>query len=231
MMDAIILAGGFGTRLQSVVSDVPKPMAPINGKPFLEILLKSLEKKGIRRVILSVGYKAKVIMDYFGNSCGDIELVYEVEDTPLGTGGAIKAALTKCNTEKVLVVNGDTYIDFDANILTNAQVLNNNDSIIFGVEIDNKARYGSIESDENFVVTGFVEKGCTGSGFINSGYYIFSKKEFLENSSDDIFSLESVLLLKLVYKNKLRIVRVVSPFIDIGIPEDYKLAGDFLKNI
>ena len=231
MMDAIILAGGFGTRLQSVVSDVPKPMAPVNGKPFLEILLKSLEKKGIRRVILSVGYKAEIIMNYFGSSYGEIELLYEVEDTPLGTGGAVRAALSKCITKKVLILNGDTYINLDSHFLTTINAMNDSNSIIFGVEISDKVRYGSIEKDQSFIVTGFVEKGCAGPGVINSGYYIFPKKEFLENSSDGAFSLETIFLPKLVYEKKLRIEILASLFIDIGIPEDYKKAAELLRNI
>ncbi|MBT8524348.1 NTP transferase domain-containing protein [Polynucleobacter paneuropaeus] len=221
MMDAIILAGGFGTRLQSVVSDVPKPMAPINGKPFLEILLKSLEKKGIRRVILSVGYKAEVIMNYFGNSYGDIELIYEVEDTPLGTGGAIKAALTKCNTEKVLVINGDTYLelkDIDLELLSqDVETVK-----LIGIKVDDVSRYGSLLIAGK-KITQFNEKGKVGSGIINSGHYLLSKS-LLNYQMPSKFSFELDCLMSLSRDGGVDCYVCGSQFIDIGIPEELSRA-------
>ena len=112
-MEAVILAGGFGTRLREVVADVPKPMAKVGEKPFLEILLMNLELKGFKRVILSLGFKAEIIKHYFGTNFRDIELVYEVETTPLGTGGALKAALANCKEDYSFVFNGDTFQEFD----------------------------------------------------------------------------------------------------------------------
>jgi D-glycero-alpha-D-manno-heptose 1-phosphate guanylyltransferase len=100
-MEAIVLAGGLGTRLQSVVSDVPKPMAPVGDKPFLEYILRYLKKNGITRVVLSVGYKWEVIKEYFGNKFDEVELIYSVEDEPLGTGGALKKAMSSVNSEEV----------------------------------------------------------------------------------------------------------------------------------
>ena len=112
-MEAIVLAGGFGTRLKEVVSDVPKPMAPVNGKPFLEYLIKDLGEKGIRHIILAVGYKKKIIKEYFKNRYESIEITYSEELTPLGTGGAIKKALKLAKEEDVFIVNGDTFFDID----------------------------------------------------------------------------------------------------------------------
>jgi D-glycero-alpha-D-manno-heptose 1-phosphate guanylyltransferase len=228
MMDAIILAGGFGTRLQSVVSDVPKPMAPINGRPFLEILLLSLEKKGIRRVVLSVGYKAEVIMNYFGNSCGDIELIYEVEDTPLGTGGAIKAALTKCNTEKVLVVNGDTYLEFDMKKLQTGLV-DTNQLTVVGVSITDASRYGRIISKDGFIRS-FIEKdGMPTSGLINSGHYVVSKNFFDKQLFPEKFSFEIECLEKAYKKIKINLFEVKGMFLDMGTPEDYIKASAIFR--
>ena len=114
-LEAVILAGGFGTRLQHIVSDVPKPMAPMDeaGTPFLQYVLADLARQGIRRVILSTGYKSEVIEQYFGGCFQGMELVYSCEDTPLGTGGAVKQALTLCTASDVFVLNGDTFFDVD----------------------------------------------------------------------------------------------------------------------
>jgi len=217
MIDAIILAGGFGTRLQSVVSDVPKPMAPINGRPFLEILLKSLEKKGIKRVVLSVGYKAEIIMNYFGNSFGGIELVYEVEDTPLGTGGAIKAALNKCKTEKVLVVNGDTYLDLQE---IDLELLSQDLEAVklIGVKVDDVTRYGSLTIAGNKVIK-FNEKGSSGSGIINGGHYLIPKT-IMDDHRQSKYSFEIDFLVPISRKRHLDCFVCKGSFIDIGIPED-----------
>jgi len=229
MMDAIILAGGFGTRLQSVVSDVPKPMAPINGRPFLEILLKSLEKKGIKRVVLSVGYKAEIIMNYFGNSYGDIELVYEVEDCPLGTGGAIYASLEKCVSHHILVMNGDTFIDINLNDLISNFKLNN-DLIVVGANVRNCSRYGGLEVEENRVIK-FSEKKSSGPGVINAGSYLIPKTLFDGIEVVAPFSFE-LFLASNINKIRPRFVLSSGYFIDIGVPEDYSKAQNlfFLSN-
>ena len=112
-MEAIVLAGGLGTRLRSVVSDLPKPMAPIGDKPFLEYILKYLQKNGIKRAVLSVGYKWETIKEYFGDKFENIELIYSVEDEPLGTGGAIKKAMNQVKNSQVYIINGDTLFDVD----------------------------------------------------------------------------------------------------------------------
>ena len=112
-MEAILLAGGIGTRLRSVVPNLPKPMAPVAGRPFLEILLNSLAKKGFKRVVLSVGYMAEKVVSHFGYNFVGMELVYEIEETPLGTGGAVCKAIAQCNTDHVFVFNGDTYLDLE----------------------------------------------------------------------------------------------------------------------
>ena len=113
MREAVILAGGFGTRLRSAVPDLPKAMAPVAGKPFLEILLAHLEKKGIRHVILSVGYLAEIIESHFGDSFASLHISYAYEDEPLGTGGALRFAMRQCREDVVLALNGDTFLDVD----------------------------------------------------------------------------------------------------------------------
>ena len=110
MKEAVILAGGFGTRLKSVISDIPKPMSPISEIPFLEILLRQLLLFGFSKVVLSVGYKNEIISVYFGDSFGTMRLNYCIEDTPLGTGGAIAKSLQQTHSDEVLVMNGDSIL-------------------------------------------------------------------------------------------------------------------------
>ena len=120
--EAVILAGGFGTRLQSVVADVPKPMAPVNGKPFLQYILDYCIKQGIERVVLSTGYKHEVIFSFFGTQYNTITIQYAHEQEPLGTGGGIQFALQKCIDENVVVLNGDTFFDVDLQALESQHI-------------------------------------------------------------------------------------------------------------
>ena len=112
-MEAIVLAGGFGTRLASRLSGLPKPMAPVAGRPFLEILLTQLQRAGCGRVLLSVGHLHHVIQDYFGQAFNEMKIDYVIETAPLGTGGAIRLALAQATEESVLALNGDTVLDAD----------------------------------------------------------------------------------------------------------------------
>ena len=116
-MEAIILCGGLGTRLRSVIKDIPKPMADINGAPFLQILLEFLLRQGVKKVILAVSYKFEVIQGFFGSDFKGLKLIYSVENTPLGTGGAIKQALEFADENENFVLNGDTFFDIDLSVL------------------------------------------------------------------------------------------------------------------
>jgi D-glycero-alpha-D-manno-heptose 1-phosphate guanylyltransferase len=144
-LEAVILAGGFGTRLQHIVSDVPKPMAPMDeaGTPFLQYVLADLARQGIRRVILSTGYKSEVIEQYFGGSFQEMELVYSREDTPLGTGGAVKQALTLCTAPDVFVLNGDTFFDVDLTAMRDFHRAQDADFTLAMKEMFNFDRYGA----------------------------------------------------------------------------------------
>ena len=117
-MEAIVLAGGLGTRLKSVVNDIPKPMAPIQNKPFLEYVLTYLQKNGVSKVIISVSYQWQKIKDYFGDRFESIILEYSVEKTPLGTGGGIKKALQFIESNQYFIINGDTFFDVNLSDLT-----------------------------------------------------------------------------------------------------------------
>jgi len=140
-MEAIVRAGGFGTRLRQLVADVPKPMAPIAGRPFLEILLGSLSQKGFSRVVLSLGVMAEKLSDHSGARFAAMDIAYVVEDTPLGTGGAIRLAFEACTQDHVFIFNGDTYIDLEVQSLEQ-QWQAKRHPIVVGRQVPDTTRYG-----------------------------------------------------------------------------------------
>lgn len=227
-MEAIILAGGLGTRLREAVPDLPKPMAPVNGKPFLEYVIRNLKKNGFSRIILSVGYMAEKIQNYFGDEYEGVELVYSSEDQPLGTGGAIKKAMKYCLSDHVHVLNGDTFICLDPSLLEQLWEKRCN-SIIVGREIDDCSRYGALKIDDERVV-GFIEKTKGSKAFINAGYYVLDTKLLNDFSIGLNFSFEKQILEKCNYENYFEFYNYAGIFIDIGIPEDYSRVESLLRS-
>lgn len=228
-MEAIILAGGFGTRLRAVVPDLPKPMAPIAGRPFLEILLGSLAKKKFTRVVLSLGFMADKISGHFGDHYLGMELVYEVETTPLGTGGAIRAALQRCQTDHAYIFNGDTYLDLEVAKLEELWQSTNN-AIIVVREIADTARYGKIEL-QNGRVTAFLEKGASGPGVINAGCYVLPQNALNDFPLGEPFSVENKFFMPNLDSIYFSGFITHGQFIDIGIPTDYELAQTMLAHL
>jgi len=227
-MEAIILAGGFGTRLQHIVSDVPKPMAPMDDvqTPFLSVLLDKLLRYGFRKIILSTGYMHDKIEGYFGDAYKGIPLIYSEEKTPLLTGGAIKKALALCEEENVFVLNGDTYFDVDFSQMKREFVESKADVSIAVKEMKDFDRYGTVVL-EGKQVRAFREKEQQSAGWINGGIYCLRRD--LLNEADDKFSFEKYLE---TYIRKLEIIAYLSDgfFIDIGIPEDYFQARNRYEN-
>ena len=225
-MEAIVLAGGLGTRLRSVITDLPKPMAPIGDKPFLRYILKYLQKNGITRIILSVGYKWKAIKEYLGDKFENIELIYSVEDEPLGTGGAIKKAMNQVKNSQVYIINGDTFFDVDLKSLD----LKDKSKLILSLKhMTDFDRYGCVETDEKGFVTTFAEKGYRKFGNINGGIYLMSKNIFNEFDLEEKFSFEEFM------QNNFKQLNISTKvfdnyFVDIGIPEDYEKAQIDLRN-
>lgn len=223
-MEAIILAGGFGTRLKHIVSDVPKPMAPINNKPFLEFILDYLKKYNFSKVIMAVGYKSKYIKEYFENSYKGMEIVYSDEDNPLGTGGAIKKALLNTGEERIFILNGDTFFDCNLNEMRITHESSTCDITIAVKKMDDYSRYGSVVIKDNKIIK-FVEKQKTNEGIINGGIYLINKKIFDEIQEKE-FSFEQIILESLMYS--MCAYESNGYFIDIGVPEDYyKAQKDF----
>lgn len=215
----IILAGGFGTRLSTVVKDVPKPMAPINGKPFLHYIFKELQHQKIKNVVLSVGHLKEVIQDYFQENYLGISIQYAVEHEPLGTGGGIKHAFSLVEDD-AYVLNGDTFFDIELSKLKKG----NADISIALKPMFNFDRYGTVElNDENRIIS-FNEKKHCEHGLINGGVYYFSKSLFEKTVTEHKFSFEKDVLEK--HLNDLNIHGTIfdNYFIDIGIPDDYEKA-------
>ena len=154
---AIILAGGFGTRLQSVVNDLPKPMAPINGEPFLNYQLNYLKHYGIKNVILSVGYLAEKIKAYYGSNFNGLEIDYVVEENPMGTGGGIRLALEKCTESLSFVLNGDSFFDVDLIKFNDLHIQNRSQISLALRKVNNSERYGTIEKTKENIISSFKE--------------------------------------------------------------------------
>lgn len=228
-MQAIFLSGGFGTRLQSMVKDVPKPMADINGNPFLYYLVNFYKKQDVVKFILSIGYKADIIREYFKSY---ESMLFCEEKEPLGTGGAIRNILLNNSFQEdfYVVINGDTFVDISLEDLKLFHYNNNNDISLALVKMVNFDRYGSVELKDNRIVY-FNEKKYCKSGYINAGVYILNKNIFNNIDLPIKFSFEDFLASNL---NKLKIGGKVfedSYFIDIGIPSDYQKAIKDFKDL
>lgn len=229
-MEAIILAGGIGSRLKSVVADVPKPMALVGNKPFLTYIIDYLIEHGITKVILSIGYKASIIQDYFGEQYQGISIEYAIEKERLGTGGAIKNAMQYASDDYVLVTNGDSIFKANITELVNIQNEKKADVTIALKKMFDFERYGSVLLNNEQRILQFEEKKPLKEGLINTGVYIFNRKSFEAESFPKIFSIEKEYFEK-HDENRLFIgVEQEGYFLDIGIPQDYRKA-DFDLNI
>jgi len=231
-MEAIVLAGGLGTRLAGRLNGVPKPMVSIAGRPFLEILLNQLKLAGCERVVLSVGHLHKVIQDFLGASFNGMHLEYAIESVPLGTGGAIRLALQQAREESVLVLNGDTFLEADYPALLRFHALQHTSLTIAIAQVANVARYGRVLVNENRIV-GFEEKGRSGPGWINAGAYVIEKGFEWPIALPEKFSFELDVLSPEIGRMVPAAYRVNGFFLDIGVPEDLdraqtELAGFFV---
>ncbi|MFI5220398.1 MAG: nucleotidyltransferase family protein [Bacteroidia bacterium] len=230
LTDCIILAGGLGTRLQKLISDIPKVMAPVNGKPFLSYQLKHLQKHNITKFIFSVGYKKEMIIDYCLKNENTWQLIFAEEDEPLGTGGGIKNALQHSDAENILVINGDSFFNIPYKNLYLEHLKKNALCTVALKPLKNYDRYGSVEINPDNRITAFTEKQFQKTGYINAGVYVLNRKEFEKLNLPDKFSFEKDFLEKYFHSHPIYGFSFDEYFIDIGIPEDYNRAqDDFLK--
>ncbi len=224
-MEAIVLAGGMGARLAARLKGIPKPMAPVAGRPFLEILLRQLRRAGCARVVLSVGHLHTVIQHRFGASFHGMAVDYAVENQPLGTGGAIRLALAQASEPSALVLNGDTFLDADYAAMMRFHAHCGAPVTLAVVRRHDVGRYGSVRMQDGRVLA-FEEKGHAGSapGWISAGAYVLARNLEWPPALPQKFSIEFDFFVPEVARLRPAAFPVEGYFLDIGIPEDYDRA-------
>ncbi len=232
-MQAIILAGGFGTRLQTVVKEQPKVLAPIGNKPFLHWLVKYLQKYGIEKFVFSLGYLHGQVQDFLKEDFKYLNYSCVIEDQPLGTGGAINFCLDKVSTEDVFIINGDSFFNVDIKQLFQFYKNTNSDCTIGLKPMQNFDRYGSVTINSDNKILQFNEKQFCKEGFINSGVWVVNKSIYWQRTQHlpQNFSYEKDFLEPNMPKLKVTGFVADEYFIDIGIPKDYYKAQTEIPNI
>jgi len=218
-MRSFILAGGFGTRISSVIGDLPKPMAAVGDRPFLEYLVLQLRSQGLKEITICTGYQGEKIERYFGRGARwGVCISYSQETEPLGTGGAVKKATAGYEDGDFLVMNGDSFVDADIRALIHDHLACRARATMALLPVDDASRFGRVEL-ESGRICGFMEKGHAGPGLINGGIYVLHRS-VLEGISEGRASLELDVFPELVGRDFFGKV-LDGFFVDIGIPEDY----------
>ena len=226
--DVLVLAGGLGTRLRAVVSDRPKPMAPIHGRPFISYLLAQIATCGFRRAVLCVGHRAERVEELLGPRPKNLEIVLSREEKPLGTAGALGLAAPHLRSPRALVLNGDSFVDTDLARFGAWAVESSYEAALVAVRVEDPGRYGALELTGEDQVGGFREKQASGKpGWINAGIYMISRPLLAGIPSDRPSSLEADLFPDWARRGTLGAWRVEGRFIDIGTPESYAAAEAF----
>ena len=227
--EAIILAGGLGTRLRSTVPDLPKCMAPVAGRPFLSYVIDYLRMQGIERFIFSLGYRWGLIEEFLQKECPTLDYTSIIEEEPLGTGGGIRLAIEKANSNNVLVANGDTLFKIQSKELFQTHIDNGSECTLALKAMHDFDRYGVVEMNDKGRILSFKEKQFYPSGLINGGIYILNKERFLARQLPQKFSFEKDYLEPFCTEAPFYGFVQEGYFIDIGIPEDYQRAQSELK--
>ena len=230
-MEAIILAGGLGTRLKEVIGAYPKCMAPVNGKPFLAYLFDYVNQQRATRVILSLGYKHEVVTDWLEEQDLQFELDYVIESEPLGTGGGILAAMEIAETDDVVVLNGDTMFKADIREMMKAHRSSEAQATLALKKMQKFDRYGVVHTNDAGIITSFEEKQYKEEGLINGGVYIIDREAFIGRQLPNKFSFEKDYLEKFVKEKRFYGYTSEDYFIDIGIPVDYDNAQEHFKTL
>jgi D-glycero-alpha-D-manno-heptose 1-phosphate guanylyltransferase len=229
---AIILAGGLGTRLRTVVPDRPKVLATVAGRPFITYLLDQLGHTGIRRVVLSTGHLAEHFADVIGNDYHSLAIAYAQEDEPLGTGGAIKFAGSHVDSPQTLVMNGDSFFDADLAAYMRWHQAGGQDASLLLVEVSDASRFGTVElaADGEHVATFLEKRAIQAPGNINAGVYLF-RTEMLDEILPGKSSIERDVFPRWLASHDVRAWVTDGDFIDIGVPDDYQRSHDFMVRV
>ncbi|MCB9065336.1 MAG: NTP transferase domain-containing protein [Chitinophagales bacterium] len=230
-MECIVLAGGFGTRLRSVVEDIPKCMAPVNEQPFLHYVFKYLADNYCDRVILSLGYKHEYITNWVNENEFPFTVDHVIEQEPLGTGGGIQLAMKEAQEENVFVLNGDTIFNVNLNLLQTFHNTHFAETTLALKEMHEFDRYGVVNVNDNGCINSFEEKQYRDKGLINGGAYLINKQALLDKQLPEKFSFEKDYLEAYVSEQKFYGYVSDGYFLDIGIPEDYYKAAEDFKTL
>lgn len=231
--EVLVLAGGLGTRLREAVPDVPKPMAPVGGVPFLARLLDLWRRRGAGRFVLSVGYRADMIRGYFGDSRDGAAIAYVREETPLGTGGALALALAggAVTADEFFLINGDTWLDPDPEAMRAVARRLDVPAVMAVAAAPDGGRYGRVEADAAGLATGFADEASS-SRLVNAGCYLLEAARLAAEVAGfpAAFSLERRLLPALAAAGTLGVHLCADGFVDIGVPEDYARLARLFEN-
>ena len=228
---AVILAGGLGTRLRSVVADRPKVLAPVAGRPFLAFLLDQVHSAGIRRVVLCTGHLGDQIRESFGSSYRDVALEYSQEPEPLGTGGALRHALPLLGSAAFLVLNGDSYCDVDLRRVWECHHLRPSHATLVVVPVADASRFGRVDLDAHGRIVAFHEKSARpGPGRVNGGIYVLRPEPLARIPEGGAASLEREVF-PFLAQSGLYGFAAEGRFIDIGTPESFAEAERFVREL
>jgi len=226
--EAMILAGGLGSRLRAAVADRPKPMAAVAGRPFITYLLEQLVRHGFQRAVICVGHMGEYVPQVLGDNFGTLRLIYSFEETPLGTGGALRHALNLVNENDVLAMNGDSFCDLDLLALGQVHRANGGAATLAVLEQSDRRRSGAVTVDANGRIVGFESRPAVPApGLINAGVYMIRRDALETIPQNTKISLEENVFPALLSRGTLFAWQVNARFIDIGTPESYDDAQKF----
>jgi D-glycero-alpha-D-manno-heptose 1-phosphate guanylyltransferase len=228
-LTGVILAGGLGTRLRSVLGNRPKVLAPIGSRPFVTRLLLQLAQTGIERTVLLIGHGGKQVREELGDSHAGMGLDYSEETHPLGTAGALRLAVSRIETPHLLLMNGDSYCGIDLRRFTAFHARRSADLSIVLVQAADARRFGQVEAQADGTIIRFSEKGTCGPGWINAGIYMFRRDFVFEIPRDRAVSLEQEVIPAAVFRKRVVGFKTPAPFVDIGTPESYAEAAAFFE--
>lgn len=228
-MEVVILAGGLGTRLRHIIGDFPKCLALVNNRPFLYYLIQDCVQQGVKRIVLSLGYKADTVIDYIQQNTWPIAIDWVIESEPLGTGGGIALALQSCHQPHVLVMNGDTFLEVNYQQLLAYHQAQQALCTIAVKHMHDFERYGTLTFKASGTIESFLEKQPVTEGYINAGVYVINKAAFLQARWPSKFSFETDFLQAPAYTQQCFAFTETGYFIDIGVESDYLQAQEDFK--